>query len=275
MPTSDEVSTSRGSSTRRSPSAASPTRLATRPTAFDARQRDRHRAPRHGRCGRDSPGGSGRRVPGRLAARERDRTRDRNGLQHDPRRDGTGPRATQLVDEIARLLSDPAAPPQIEITASLVPLQPSVTDAAAATAVENATLMARDVALADGKETWTIPGSTVRSWISFAATPDGRYVPVVAQDAAVPALTTLAKTINRDPTDASFLMGRDEYRRGRRGRQGRANPRRGRHERARRAGGPRPGRRCRSGAAPTRADGAHIGGPEADHRPGAVGPPRS
>jgi vancomycin resistance protein YoaR len=50
----------------------------------------------------------------------------------------------------------------------------------------------------------------VRSWISFAATPDGRYVPVVAQDAAVPALTTLAKTINRDPTDASFLMGRDD-----------------------------------------------------------------
>ena len=132
------------------------------------------------------------------------------GFSTTPAATGLGLAQPELVDEIARRLSDPAAPPQIQITASLVPLQPSVTDAAAATAVENATLMARDVALADGKETWTIPGSTVRSWISFAATPDGRYVPVVAQDAAVPALTTLAKTINRDPTDASFLMGRDD-----------------------------------------------------------------
>ena len=132
------------------------------------------------------------------------------GFSTTPAATGLGLAQPELVDEIARRLSDPAAPPQIQITASLVPLQPSVTDAAAATAVENATLMARDVALADGKETWTIPGSTVRSWISFAATPDGRDVPVVAQDAAVPALTTLAKTINRDPTDASFLMGRDD-----------------------------------------------------------------
>jgi vancomycin resistance protein YoaR len=130
------------------------------------------------------------------------------GFSTTPAATGLGLAQPALVDEIARRLSDPAAPARIELTGTLVPLQPSVTDAAAATAVENATLMARDVTLADGKETWTIPGSTVRGWISFAATPDGRYVPVVAQDAAVPALTALAKTINRDPTDASFLMGR-------------------------------------------------------------------
>ena len=130
------------------------------------------------------------------------------GFSTTPAATGLGLAQPALVDEIARRLSDPAAPARIELTGTLVPLQPSVTDAAAATAVENATLMARDVTLADGKETWTIPGSTVRGWISFAATPDGRYVPVVAQDGAVPALTALAKTINRDPTDASFLMGR-------------------------------------------------------------------
>ena len=130
------------------------------------------------------------------------------GFSTTPAATGLGLAQPALVDEIARRLSDPAAPARIELTGTLVPLQPSVTDAAAATAVENATLMARDVTLADGKETWTIPGSTVRGWISFAATPDGRYVPVVAQDAAVPALTALAKAINRDPTDASFLMGR-------------------------------------------------------------------
>ena len=55
----------------------------------------RHRAPRHGRCRRDGPGGSGRRVQDRPAARRRDRALDRSGLQHDPRGDGTGPRATR------------------------------------------------------------------------------------------------------------------------------------------------------------------------------------
>ena len=80
------------------------------------------------------------------------------GFSTTPAATGLGLAQPALVDEIARRLSDPAAPARIELTGTLVPLQPSVTDAAAATAVENATLMARDVTLADGKETWTIPG---------------------------------------------------------------------------------------------------------------------
>ena len=132
------------------------------------------------------------------------------GFSTTPAAPGLGLAQPGLVDEIVRRLSDPAAPAKIELPGTLVPLQPAVTDAAVSTALGNAALMARDVTLTDGKQTWTIPGSTVGSWISFAATPDGRYVPFVTQDAAVPALTALAKTINRDPTDASFLMGRND-----------------------------------------------------------------
>jgi vancomycin resistance protein YoaR len=115
----------------------------------------------------------------------------------------------ELVDEIVRRLADPAAPGRLELTATLLPVEPALTDAAVAAAVEGATRMERDVTLAHETETWTIPGSTVHGWISFAATPDGRYAPVVAQDAATPVLTALAEKIVRDPTDATFLIDRD------------------------------------------------------------------
>ena len=130
------------------------------------------------------------------------------GFATTPAVAGRGLAQRELVDEIVYHLGDPAAPGRLELTATLVSLEPAVTDAAVAAAVDGATRMARDVILAHAKETWTIPGSTVRSWISFAATPDGRYAPVVAQDAATPALTRLAKKIDRDATDASFLIGR-------------------------------------------------------------------
>ena len=132
------------------------------------------------------------------------------GFVTSPSATGRGLPQGDVAAEIVRRLSDPAAPDRLELTVSPVALAPTVSDAAAAGAVDLATQMARDLILVNGKETWTIPAATVRSWISFAATPDGRYAPVVAQDAAVPALTALAKSINRAPTDASFLVGRGQ-----------------------------------------------------------------
>jgi len=132
----------------------------------------------------------------------------KTGFTTTPAVAGRGIAQPELVSEIVRRLADPAAPGRLELTATLVPVEPAVTDAAVAAAVDGATRMARDVILTHDKETWTIPGSTVRSWISFAATSDGRYAPVVAQDAATPALTALAKKVDHGATDASFLIGR-------------------------------------------------------------------
>jgi vancomycin resistance protein YoaR len=122
---------------------------------------------------------------------------------------GRGVDQASLVDMITRRLADPAAPDRVELTVPLIPVDAAVSDAAVSAAVSAATLMAGDVTLASSKETWTIPASTVRGWITFASTSDGRYAPVVAQDAAVPALTELAKKIDHDPTDASFLVGKN------------------------------------------------------------------
>jgi vancomycin resistance protein YoaR len=132
------------------------------------------------------------------------------GFSATPAAAGSGVAQPELVAEIVRRLADPSAPSRLELTATPVPLEPAITDAAVADAVTTATRMVGDVTLTLAKETWTIPASTVRGWILFAATADGRYVPLVAQDAAVPALTALAKTIDQAPTDATFLIGRNE-----------------------------------------------------------------
>ena len=132
------------------------------------------------------------------------------GFSTTPAVAGSGVAQPELVAEIVRRLADPAAPNPLELTATQVPLGPAVTDAAVADSVATATRMVGDVTLTLAKETWTIPASTVRGWISFASTADGRYVPFVTQDAAVPALTALAKTIDHAPTDATFLVGRNE-----------------------------------------------------------------
>ncbi len=133
----------------------------------------------------------------------------RTGFATTPAVAGRGLAQAELVDAIVQRLADPGAPDPLELTVALAPLEPAVTDADLAVAVAGATRMARDVVLAHDKETWTIPATTVRSWISFAATPDGRYAPIVAQDAAVPALTALAKKVDKTATDASFLVGRN------------------------------------------------------------------
>ena len=131
------------------------------------------------------------------------------GFATTPAVGGRGLDQAHLVDLITQRLADPAAPDRVELDVQLVPVDAAVSDAAVSAAVSDATLMAADVTLASGKETWTIPASTVRGWITFAATPDGRYAPVVAQDAAVAALTALAKKIDRVATDASFLVGKN------------------------------------------------------------------
>ena len=114
-------------------------------------------------------------------------------------------------EEVARTLmdrlADPSAPPTLAVSFDAVPIEPAVSDAEASDAVLAATRMARDVALVSGKDTWKLGAETVRSWIQFAAGTDGAYGPVVAATAPTKALTTLAKEVDREPKDATFLIG--------------------------------------------------------------------
>jgi vancomycin resistance protein YoaR len=132
------------------------------------------------------------------------------GFTTSPAVPGRGLPQGELVDEIVRRLSDAAAPSRLELTATLVPVAPAVSAAAAAAAVDAASRMAREVVLVHDTDSWTIGAATVAGWISFALTADGRYTPVIGQDAAVPALAGLAALIDRQPTEATFLVGRGD-----------------------------------------------------------------
>jgi vancomycin resistance protein YoaR len=122
---------------------------------------------------------------------------------------GRGIDRTALEAAIAAALADPAGPAEVAVTATLVPIEPTITDAEVADAVAAAGRMAADVVLAQGKESWTIPANKVRSWITFAPTTDGGYAATVAPDAPIATIVALAKKVNRAPVEASFFFGKN------------------------------------------------------------------
>ena len=125
-----------------------------------------------------------------------------------PPRAGRGLPREELAQALLERLVDPAAPDTLELAFDAVAIEPFVTDAEAAAASAIAEQMARDVVLTHGKETWTIPAATVRSWITFSPTAEGDVRPLVAPTAPTAALAGLAKKIDRAPKDATFLVGR-------------------------------------------------------------------
>jgi len=102
------------------------------------------------------------------------------------------------------------APTDVRVELDVAVAEPSVTNAEAALARAQAMRMDGDVVLGVDAERWTIPAATVRGWIGFAATPDGRYAPTVDRALAQEGVAPLSKTIDRAPVDATFLVGKGD-----------------------------------------------------------------
>ena len=99
------------------------------------------------------------------------------------------------------------APARIEVDLPLLVVEPTITTREALEARLAAERIAADVTLAEGDERWTIPGTTVRSWISFVSTPDGSYQPAVDTTGLGTVLSDIAKQVAREPKNATFLVG--------------------------------------------------------------------
>ena len=117
------------------------------------------------------------------------------------------PAQTLAFRAASELLADHNAPASVRVTIPLDVVAPPVTTDEAMAARDAATRIAVDVELVDGAETWTIPGASLRGWISFAATPDGGYGPIVARAGLEGGLAAIAADVARAPVDASFLLG--------------------------------------------------------------------
>ncbi len=53
-----------------------------------------------------------------------------------------------------------------------------------------------------------ISAASIRSWITFDVTTDGRFVPEIDQAKAQATIEKLAAKINRKPSNATFLLGK-------------------------------------------------------------------
>ena len=101
-------------------------------------------------------------------------------------------------------LAETDAPSEIRVAFEMSPVEPDVTTEEAEAALETAELMALDIAIAEGDESWTIPAATVRSWIAFGKAPDGSYAPEVQPEAVAASLAEVAKQVERKPRNAGF-----------------------------------------------------------------------
>ncbi len=108
------------------------------------------------------------------------------------------------------LLADPAAPAAVGVELRIARTDPRVTTAEATAARDAANRIAADVALVQGSESWTIKGTDIRGWITFAKAADGSYGPVVARDGLEAGLAKVARTVAVTPVNATFLLSNDK-----------------------------------------------------------------
>jgi vancomycin resistance protein YoaR len=100
------------------------------------------------------------------------------------------------------------APTTVALPMAVTPVAPTITDTDAMVARSRADRMIAAVVLAHGSDDWAIPVSTVQSWVTFGAWPDGSYGPIVDQTAIAKAVKGLAKKVNTKPLSATFMVSK-------------------------------------------------------------------
>jgi vancomycin resistance protein YoaR len=157
--------------------------------------------------------------PTLLAARLRELTGSNAALAKDAQvvSDGTGYKvipgeAGHGIDEAAIAasilaeLSKPAAAMDFQTGGTFVELQPRVSVAQAQDAIVQAQKMVADLPLSLGTQSWTVPATTVKSWIVFGVRSDGTYGPVADPALVSGGIDSLAtSTMNQVPVEPTFL----------------------------------------------------------------------
>jgi vancomycin resistance protein YoaR len=124
--------------------------------------------------------------------------------------DGRAANTDAALRAAVTLLEDVGTPASVRITVPVEVVTPDVTTAEATAARDAATRIAVDITLIEGDETWVIPGTSIRGWITFGPTPDGGFGPMVARAGLETGLAAIAGAVARAPVDASFLIGDGE-----------------------------------------------------------------
>jgi vancomycin resistance protein YoaR len=108
------------------------------------------------------------------------------------------------TDYLTLALADAEAPSEVTVDLAAASVEPEVTTDEATAAKATADAIGKDIAIVQGKEKWTVAAATVRSWISFQTGADGKYAPVVDSTALNEAVAAVAKSVEKNPSNASF-----------------------------------------------------------------------
>jgi vancomycin resistance protein YoaR len=114
--------------------------------------------------------------------------------------------AGQVMTQLGAL--NAPAQQTIDVSASLVPIKPTVSSASAATVAAGANADVAPIVLSHLTDSWTIPAATVASWLEVQVAPDGTYVIQANPAKVTDSLTALAAKINRKAVNATFLVSR-------------------------------------------------------------------
>jgi vancomycin resistance protein YoaR len=131
-------------------------------------------------------------------------TRTKTGYEITPSVTGHRADPTTALATLTSQLASLDAPSEIRVELPLVALEPSITTEEANEAVAAADRIAADIRIVHGKESWTIPAATIRTWIGFAKSEDGTLAPRVNTTKIDKALGAVASAVARAPRDASF-----------------------------------------------------------------------
>ncbi len=131
-----------------------------------------------------------------------------DGYQETPAVWGRDVDENAMVASISQALAAPDAPSTLTLPLAVTPVAPAVTDVDAMIARSRADRMVAPVLLAHGKDKWSIPDTTVRSWLSFGAWPDGSYGPLVDPTKVQAAVTSLSKKIDAKAQSATFYTSK-------------------------------------------------------------------
>ncbi|MFL5750000.1 MAG: VanW family protein [Chloroflexota bacterium] len=108
------------------------------------------------------------------------------------------------TDYLTQALAGIDAPAEIRVDLKVSSVEPEVTTEEAAAAKATADKIAQDVALVEGKESWTVAAKTVRSWMTFKTAADGTYQPSVDPGLVTATLKDVAKHVEKSARNAAF-----------------------------------------------------------------------
>jgi vancomycin resistance protein YoaR len=100
------------------------------------------------------------------------------------------------------------APAEVVVPVAPEVVNPAIDDTDTMIARVRADRMVGDVTLVDGDESWTLDAKTVRGWLSFGTTADGRIEPTADAQKIEASLSAIAAEVDRPARNAGFVVAK-------------------------------------------------------------------